>query len=149
MRREGTTRQARNEREFALFVAGASGRLLHVATLLTAEPPAANPHARRLLLRALARTYATWGRVPGEDPYDRTRQDVALRFGHTAWRQRGCAGGLLAAVPPRERVVLVLRLAEGLPEEQTAAVLGLPVERVRVLCARAVHRLVGTSGPVA
>ena len=32
--------------------------------------------------------------------------------------------------------MLVLRLYEGVAEEQTAALLGLPVERVRAICAR-------------
>lgn len=42
---------------------------------------------------------------------------------------------------PQERLILVLRLYEGVAEEQTAALLGLPTERVRTLCERATATL--------
>ena len=38
--------ERRRAREFEAFVAGAAGRLLHAATLLTGEPPGGNPRAR-------------------------------------------------------------------------------------------------------
>ncbi|AXK33820.1 RNA polymerase [Streptomyces armeniacus] len=127
----------RRARDFEAFVAGAGGRLLHAATLLTGERSGAAPAAERLLIGALARTYAGWDRLRGEDPYDRTRQELAARFARTAWRHRRPRGGLLDRLPPQERLVLVLRLYEGVAEEQVAAALGLPVERVRALCRRA------------
>ncbi len=40
-------------------------------------------------------------------------------------------------LPPQERLVLVLRLHEGVAEEQTAALLGLPAERIRTIFNRA------------
>ncbi|GAA2074012.1 sigma factor-like helix-turn-helix DNA-binding protein [Streptomyces albiaxialis] len=137
MRERRARQERRRAREFEAFVAGAGGRLLHAATLLTAEPPGAAPEAERLLIGALAHTCADWDRLRGEDPYERTRQELAARFSHTAWRHRRDRGGLLGALPPQERLVLVLRLFEGVAEEQTAAGLGLPVERVRALCSRA------------
>ncbi|MFD7261750.1 sigma factor-like helix-turn-helix DNA-binding protein [Streptomyces sp. NPDC059874] len=122
--------------EFEGFVAGAAGRLLHVAILLTGEPEA----ARRLLAGALARTYANWQRVRGDDPYDFTRQELCAAFARTGRRHhRGT--GVLARLSPLERLVLVLRIYEGVAEEVTAAQLGLPPERVRVLCNRAVAEL--------
>ncbi|MEV7525820.1 sigma factor-like helix-turn-helix DNA-binding protein [Streptomyces sp. NPDC091371] len=122
--------------EFEAFVAGAAGRLLHVATLLTGEPEA----ARRLLAGALARTYANWQRVRADDPYDFTRQELCGAFARTGWRHhRG--SGPLARLSPLERLVVVLRIYEGVAEEVTAAQLGLPAERVRVLCNRAVAAL--------
>ncbi|WP_431984498.1 sigma factor-like helix-turn-helix DNA-binding protein [Streptomyces qinglanensis] len=134
-------RQARQEslraQEFEAFVAGAGGRLLHAATLLTAEPPGAAPEAERLLVRALARTRADWARLRGDDPYEYTRQALALRFARTGRRHRRARGGLLGVLTPRERLVLVLRLHEGIAEEQVAASLGLAVERVRALHTRA------------
>ncbi|MEV6397759.1 sigma factor-like helix-turn-helix DNA-binding protein [Streptomyces sp. NPDC051907] len=133
-----TASKRRRAREFEAFVAGAAGRLLHAATLLTAEPPAANPHAQRLLTAALAHTYAEWDRLRGEDPYDRTRQALAARFARGAWRYHRVRGGVLDRLSPQERLVLVLRLYEGVAEEQTAALIGLPVERVRAICTRAV-----------
>ncbi|MFM9372132.1 sigma factor-like helix-turn-helix DNA-binding protein [Streptomyces sp. Da 82-17] len=142
MLRRHAHQQARHAREFESFVAGAGGRLLHVATLLTAEPPDANPRARALLTAALAHTYASWDRLRGDDPYDRTRQELAARFARTAWRAHRGRGGVLAALTPQERLVVVLRLGEGVAEEQVAALLGLPVERVRAVCARSVAELV-------
>lgn len=133
-----TVRGRRRAREFDAFVAGAAGRLLHAATLLTAEPPSANPHAQQLLTAALAHTYAEWDRLRGEDPYDRTRQELAARFARSAWRYHRVRGGVLDRLTPQERLILVLRLYEGVAEEQTAALIGLPVERVRAICARAI-----------
>jgi hypothetical protein len=139
---------ARRAREFEAFVAGAAGRLLHAATLLTAEAPGDNPRAQRLLTLALAHTYASWDRLRGEDPYDRTRQYLATRFAHAAWHQYGGLGRArphpgspLARLSPQERLILVLRLYEGVAEEQTAALLGLSVERVRAICNRATTTL--------
>ncbi|ANB08253.1 RNA polymerase subunit sigma-70 [Streptomyces ambofaciens] len=149
MRERQASQGARRAREFEAFVAGAAGRLSHAATLLTAEPPADNPRARRLLALSLAHTYAYWDRLHGEDPYDRARQYLATRFAREAWHRYG--GGLgrarrrpagpLSGLAPQERLILVLRLYEGVAEEQAAALLGLPVERVRTICDRATATL--------
>lgn len=148
MRERQASQDARRAREFEAFVAGAAGRLLHAATLLTAEPADGNPRARRLLTLALAHTYAYWDRARGEDPYDRARQHLAGRFARGAWHRYGGPPwsrtrptGPLARLGPQERLILVLRLHEGVAEEQTAALLGLPVERVRALCDRATTTL--------
>ncbi len=203
MRERHASRDARRAREFAAFVAGAGGRLLHAATLLTAEAPNRNPRARRLLVTALAHTYAHWDGLRGEDPYELARQQLAIRFARAAWRQhrghshwyaqwytrwydlwdalwyvlwdarrRGGAapgisggsdgrssdnpedtslserlrrrarpGGVLDQLTPQERLVLVLRMYEGVAEEQTAALLGLPVDRIRTICSRAMSNL--------
>ncbi|MFD5516406.1 sigma factor-like helix-turn-helix DNA-binding protein [Streptomyces sp. NPDC127066] len=148
MRERRASQGVRRTREFETFVAGAAGRLLHTATLLTAEPGDANPRARRLLTPALAHTYASWDRLHGEDPYDSTRRQLVARFQRTVWRQYGGLGRrrtspdhVLAGLTPQERLVLVLRLHEGVAEEQAAALLGLPAERVRAICARAVATL--------
>ncbi|MBT2444165.1 RNA polymerase subunit sigma-70 [Streptomyces sp. ISL-36] len=133
--------QPHRARQFEAFVAGAAGRLLHAATLLTAETRTRNPRAQALLTASLAHTYAQWDRLRGEDPYDRTRADLATRFARTAWRHHRGQGGVLSALAPQERLVVVLRLYEGVAEEQTAALLGLPEERVRAVCARAVSAL--------
>ncbi|MET9957634.1 sigma factor-like helix-turn-helix DNA-binding protein [Streptomyces sp. NPDC006326] len=123
--------------EFEAFVAGAAGRLLHVALLLTAEAPDRPAAARRLLAGALAHTYANWRRLRGDDPYAATRQELCTAFARTGRRLHG-GPGVLARLGTLERLVLVLRVYEGVAEEVTAAQLGLPVERVRVLCSRAV-----------
>ncbi|MEV7991667.1 sigma factor-like helix-turn-helix DNA-binding protein [Streptomyces sp. NPDC086077] len=156
MRERQASQDARRAREFEAFVAGAAGRLLHTATLLTAEAPNANPRARRLLTLALARTYASWDRLRGEDPYDRTRACLAVRFAHHSWHRYGALGrarphpaGTLAELTPQERLVVVLRLYEGVGEEQTAALLGLPTERVHALCDRATATLLHPPRPPA
>ncbi|MEU5398684.1 sigma factor-like helix-turn-helix DNA-binding protein [Streptomyces sp. NPDC005963] len=131
----------RRVREFEAFTAGAAGRLLHAATLLTAETPDANPRAQHLLTSALARTYAQWDRLRGEDPYDCTRQELVHRFARGSWRRHRTGGGLLARLTPQERLVVVLQLYEGVAEEQTAALLGLSPERVRTDCRRVVAAL--------
>ncbi|CCK27825.1 ECF subfamily RNA polymerase sigma factor [Streptomyces davaonensis JCM 4913] len=148
MRERLVSQDARRAREFRAFVAGAAGRLLHTATLLTAEAPADNPRARRLLTLSLAHTYACWDRLRGEDPYDHARQYLAGRYARGAWHQYGGFGRArphpdspLAVLGPQERLILVLRLYEGVAEEQTAALLGLPVERVRTICDRATATL--------
>ncbi|NGO81179.1 RNA polymerase subunit sigma-70 [Streptomyces sp. YC504] len=147
MRERQTVQLVRRARDFESFVAGAAGRLLHAATLLTAEPPDDNPRARRLLTAALARTYASWDRLHGEDPYTYARQQLAYRFLMMSWRLREGRGGALGMLSPQERLVLVLRVHEGVAEEQTAALLGLPMERVRTLCFRAMSLvLAGKSG---
>ncbi|MFD9795724.1 sigma factor-like helix-turn-helix DNA-binding protein [Streptomyces sp. NPDC059070] len=151
MRERQAERRRRGAREFEAFVAGAGGRLLHTATLLTGEAPAHNARARRLLTAALARTYAHWDPERGEDPYDRTRQELVARFAATAWRHHlhrepGGEPGVLARLTPQERLILVLRLYEGVAEEQVAALVGLPAERVRVICTRAIATLRSTPG---
>lgn len=149
MRDRQASHSARRAREFEAFVAGAAGRLLHAATLLTAEPADGNPRARRLLALSLAHTYACWDRLHGEDPYDLARQYLAARFARGAWHRHGAVlararrrpAGPLRGLAPQERLILVLRLYEGVAEEQTAALLGLPAERVRTICERATAAL--------
>ncbi|MET7482583.1 sigma factor-like helix-turn-helix DNA-binding protein [Streptomyces sp. NPDC005538] len=156
MRERQASQGARRAREFEAFVAGAAGRLLHAATLLTAEAPDDNPRARRLLTVSLAHTYACWDRLRGEDPYDHARQYLATRFARAAWHQYGGlgrarhhSGGALGALAPQERLIVVLRLYEGVAEEQAAALLGLPTERVRTICDRATATLLHPSrGPL-
>lgn len=128
------SQERRRAREFEAFTAGSAGRLLHAATLLTGD----HDQAQRLLVASLATTYADWFRLHGEDPYARTQQDLANRFAREAWRHRRPSGGLLDRLPPQERLALVVRIYQGVAEEQAAAQLGLPTERLRTLCLRAV-----------
>ncbi|KIE26418.1 RNA polymerase sigma70 [Streptomyces sp. MUSC 125] len=146
----------RRAREFDAFVTGAAGRLLHTTTLLTAEAPDANVRAQRLLTLALAHTYARWHRLHGEDPYDCARRYLATRFARATWHRYGPLGrarpdprGPLASLTAQERLVLVLRLYEGVAEEQAAALLGLPAERVHALCDRATAALLHPAKPTA
>ncbi|KIF01682.1 RNA polymerase [Streptomyces sp. RSD-27] len=141
-------RRSGRDPEFEAFVAGAAGRLLHVAVLLTAEPPARAFAAHRILAGALARTYAHWERLRGDDPYDHTRQEVCAAYARTA-RRLPPGSGVLAPLSPPQRLVLVMRVYEGVAEEVTAAQLGLAPERVEALRNRAVAVLRETARPVA
>lgn len=75
-----------------------------------------------------------------------------MRFARAAWHQYGALGwahprghpktdSVLYFLTPQERLILVLRMYEGVAEEQAAALLGLPTERVRAICARAMATL--------
>ncbi|MBT3151607.1 RNA polymerase subunit sigma-70 [Streptomyces sp. CHD11] len=154
MRPRHTPDDTTRAREFEAYVAGAGGRLLHTATLLTAEARNDNPRARHLVTLSLARTYACWDRLHGEDPYDHTRQDLVARYARGAWhryggplRSRSRPTGPLATLSPQERLVLVIRLYEGVDGERTAALLGLPVERVRTIFNRAMATVLRPARP--
>jgi len=127
---------SRRDAEFAAFTAGAGGRLLHTATLLTGDPAAAD----RLLTAVLARVYADWFRMRADDPYEQARSELVRRFHHRPWWNRP-RGGDLDRLTGQERLVVTLRFFEGVAEEQTAAQLGLPADRVRAICARATATL--------
>lgn len=123
--------ELRRDAEFEAFTAGAAGRLLHAATLLTGDPDSAD----RLLALVLAHVYANWFRMRAEDPYEQARTELVRRFAYRPWWRRP-HGGTLDRLSAQERLVVVLRLFEGVAEEQAAAQLGLPVDRVRAICAR-------------
>ena len=136
MGRRRAAADSRRDAEFAAFTAGAGGRLLHAATLLTGDPAA----AERLLTTVLARVYADWFRMRAEDPYEQARTEMVRRFHHRPWWRRP-RGGDLDRLSGQERLVIMLRFFEGVAEEQTAAQLGLPADRVRAICARATATL--------
>lgn len=131
-----TAAEVRRDAEFAAFTAGAAGRLLHTATLLTGD----RKQAERLLTATLARTYADWLRLRADDPYDQARTELVRRFAYRPWWRRP-RGGVLGRLTPQERLVVTMRYFEGVAEEQTAAQLGLPDDRVRAICARATATL--------
>ncbi|WP_327289040.1 sigma factor-like helix-turn-helix DNA-binding protein [Streptomyces sp. NBC_01198] len=136
MGKRRTAAENRRDAEFAAFSAGAAGRLLHTATLLTGD----REQAEKLLTATLARTYADWLRMRAEDPYDQARAELVRRFAYRPWWRRP-HGGVLARLTPQERLVVTMRYFEGVAEEQTAAQLGLPADRVRAICARATATL--------
>ncbi|NUS12331.1 MAG: RNA polymerase, partial [Streptomyces sp.] len=128
--------ETRRDAEFEAFTAGAAGRLLHTATLLTGD----REQAEKLLTATLARTYADWLRMRSDDPYDEARAELVRRFAYRPWWRRP-RGGVLDRLTPQERLVVTMRYFEGVAEEQTAAQLGLPADRVRAICARATATL--------
>jgi DNA-directed RNA polymerase specialized sigma24 family protein len=128
--------ELRRDAEFEAFTAGAAGRLLHAAVLLTGDQAA----AEQLLTATLARVYADWFRMRAEDPYEQARSELVRRFAYRPWWRRP-HGGTLDRLTGQERLIVTMRFFEGVAEEQTAAQLGLPAERVRAICARATATL--------
>jgi DNA-directed RNA polymerase specialized sigma24 family protein len=128
--------ELRRDAEFAAFTAGAGGRLLHAATLLTGDARAAED----LLTTVLAHVYADWFRMRAEDPYEQARSEMVRRFSYRPWWRRP-QGGQLDRLSARERLIVTMRFFEGIAEEQTAAQLGLPLERVNAISARAAATL--------
>ncbi|HEX6418635.1 MAG TPA: SigE family RNA polymerase sigma factor [Acidimicrobiales bacterium] len=78
-------------------------------------------HRRRLLERREA------ARPP--EPPENGRFETQIEDRDELW-------GALAGLSPQQRVVVVLRIAEDLSEEQTAAMLGIPVGTVKSRLAR-------------
>ncbi|MER5479888.1 hypothetical protein ABT026_23405 [Streptomyces sp. NPDC002734] len=152
------------EEEFRAFAAASGGRLLRTALLFTAEDPRDCPLARRLLVEALARTYARWGRIDGEDPYDLARVELTrgclrrIRFRRGVREgRRGRGGGVspgpggdlgpLVQLRPLVRMVLVLRLHEGIDAERAGVLLGITAGRVDALTTRATRGFAAGAGP--
>lgn len=136
--------------DFTAFVAAATPRLLGAAKLL--DPS----HAEDLVQDTLVRVAAQWGRLDDPAPYAYARTvlyHLAVDGWRRAWRRRERSTGelpeaaapydaalvpdrlalrtALAALPPRQRAVIVLRYYEDLGEAETAAALGCSVNTVK------------------
>ena len=154
------------DEEFSSFVAGHSVALLRYAHLLTGCPA----DAEELLQDTLERVYLSWGRVVlagmpvaytrralarnhisrwrrlrrRTATEERTVADRALRRSDgciTAPEERDAMWRLLATLPPRQRVVLVLRFYEDLPEKDIADALGVSVGTVKSQLSRGLSTL--------
>jgi RNA polymerase sigma-70 factor (sigma-E family) len=148
-----------DRRGFDEFVATRSGALLRTAYLLTGE----HALAEDLVQTALAKSWFAWGRIDGPpEPYVRR---VLVTTYSTWWRRKWTgerpAGELpevpvpagtavedrdalwraLAALPRRQRAVVVLRYYEDLSEADTAAALGISKGTVKSQAARALAAL--------
>jgi RNA polymerase sigma-70 factor (sigma-E family) len=162
-----------DETSFEEFVAGSSARLFTLARLLTGGHRA---EAEDLLQGAFERAYRRWGRISRRGDPERYVRQMLVNASVDRWRRLGrrpetalVAAGAdpgaadataavadrdlllrgLAALPPRQRAVLVLRYFEDLSEAQTATVLGCTVGTVKSQTARGLARLrdsVGAAG---
>jgi RNA polymerase sigma-70 factor (sigma-E family) len=136
---------------FGEFVTAALPGLLRFGHLLTGSPH----EAEDLVQEALGKTMRHWNRSRPEDPVAYVRR-VMVNTHLTAWRRWGARVRLgdvpemaaadpslqrshdrdllrraLAALPPRQRAVLVLRYLEDLPDAEIAAQLGCQPATVR------------------
>lgn len=154
--------RADRDREFEEFVAAAWPRLRRAAYLLTH-----NSHdAEDLVQGALARSYASWGRVRREGAYsyvhralvngyiDSTRRrtpvpvedvkepDIAAGDGPLdRCDQRSELTELLAPLSPRERSIVVWRYYLDASEQDVALALGVSPGTVKSTASRALARL--------
>ena len=154
-----------DDSSFEDFVAGSSARLFTTAKLLTGGHRA---EAEDLLQGAYERAYRHWSRICRRADPERYVRQILVNASVDRWRRlrrrpeaplavtgadpaaadteaavadRDLLLRGLAALPPRQRAVLVLRYYEDLSEAQTATMLGCSVGTVKSQAARALERL--------
>ncbi len=154
-----------DDSSFEDFVAGSSARLFTMARLLTGGNRA---EAEDLLQGAYERAYRRWGRITRRADPERYVRQILVNASIDRWRRirrhpeiplavsgadprtadtaaavadRDLLLRGLAALPPRQRAVLVLRYFEDLSEAETATMLGCSVGTVKSQSARGLARL--------
>ena len=152
--------------EFAAFVAARYRALVRTGLLLTGD----TGHAEDLAQSALIRTYLSWGRLHdpanAEAYARRTLLRLAFRARQRRWTTEIAAGHgpgdgpgadapsrsapddlaldvrrALAALPPGQRAVLVLRYLDDQSEADTARMLGISLGTVKSRAARGLANL--------
>jgi RNA polymerase sigma-70 factor (sigma-E family) len=159
------------EVSFEEFVYARSGSLLRTALLLTGQNQA---EAEDLLQLALERAYRHWARVCRSGEPERYVRGILANASADRWRRlarraewplsapgadpampdhsvavadRDYLLRALAALPPRQRAVLVLRYFDDLSEAETAQMLGCSLGTVKSQAARGLARLRDPAGP--
>jgi RNA polymerase sigma-70 factor (sigma-E family) len=146
---------------FEEFVAGRGQALQRFGYALTGDWALAED----LLQTALARAYPRWSRITRDDPEAYVRKimlntwsswwrrrwrgevpspqlpEAAGPDGYTAVDSRQVLRAALAALPPRQRAVVVLRYHQDLSEVQVAELLGISVGTVKSQAAKALAAL--------
>lgn len=153
---------ARRDDDFVAFVDARSAALLRTARLLTAGDQHA---AEDLLQTALEKAYVAWPRIHRKGAEEAYVRSIMTRAAIDRTRQRTRRGevvtdavpdqpvhpvgpedrdhvfALLAALPPRQRAVMVLRYYDDLSEAQIAATLGCSPGTVKAHASRALATL--------
>jgi RNA polymerase sigma-70 factor (sigma-E family) len=146
----------RDSEAFDAFVRGRLPALLRLGRALTGSDQA----AADLVQDALERTLVRWGRIESDDPEGYVRKVMVTR-NISLWRRvrrerltaevpetayddstgDPALWAALAALPPRQRAVIVLRYYEDLTEVQTADALDVSVGTVKSQASRAMAKL--------
>jgi len=146
---------------FEEFVGARGNALQRFGYLLTGDWALAED----LMQTALARAYQRWSRIDNDNPEGYVRK-IMVNTWSSWWRRRWRAEvptdslpetpahdqysdidrremlrGALAALPPRQRAVLVLRYHEDLTEHQVALLLGITAGTVKSQAAKALAKL--------
>lgn len=155
--------QANQEAEFQEFVRARWSHLVRTAYLLTGDVH----HAEDLTQTALAKAYRSWRRVSRSDRpeayvrrilvscnSDRFRKrrvrealtaappEAAGRDEAVSWAdERSALLAALAALPPKQRAVIVMRYWEDLPEAEVAEILGCSPGTVKSQASKALAKL--------
>jgi RNA polymerase sigma-70 factor (sigma-E family) len=156
---------------FEEFVRACSPRLFRTALLLAGQDRAA---AEDLLQLALERAYRHWARVCRSGEPERYVQRILANASNDRWRraarrperllrpsdadplaqdqsgavvERDFLMRALAALPPRQRTVLVLRYFNDLSEAEIADALGCSVGTVKSQVSRGLARLRNSAAP--
>jgi RNA polymerase sigma-70 factor (sigma-E family) len=151
------------DREFAEYYAANGARLRTTAYLLCGDWH----QAEDLTQITFTKLYRAWRRITQREVLDRYSRQVLLRAyldeRRRPWRReastepahlrldqpvegpdverRMVLRSALAALPARQRVVLVLRFWDDLPVDEVAEILGLPTGTVKSQTARGLERL--------
>jgi RNA polymerase sigma-70 factor (sigma-E family) len=147
---------------FTAFVEARGLGLLRFATAVTGD----RHQAEDLLQGALERAYGKWSRVAGRGDPERYVKQSIVNAARDGWRKqkrhpevyglgegsgtylpfdevitRDVVRGALASLPPRQRLVVVLRYWEGMTEAETADLMGISVGTVKSQAHRAMKTL--------
>lgn len=152
-------RTQEHDAEFDAFVHGERARLLRLAYLVCGD----RHQAEDVVQNALSQVYSRWTSISGQDGHaryvHRAVVNAAIDDRRRPWRREYPTGLLpdratppedgltlqvveaLAALPRRQRAVVVLRYVEDLDVESTAELLGISTGTVKSQAARGLNAL--------
>ncbi|MDA8302463.1 MAG: SigE family RNA polymerase sigma factor [Actinomycetota bacterium] len=155
--------------DFERYVAGSGPRLLKLAYLLTGNAA----DAEELVQECLSRVFLAWPAVAAADNPDSYVRSVMVNANRRRFRRRRVGellgqvhdgqgsddqtmvedrddiAHLLAQLPERQRMVVVLRYCEDLPEAAVAELLGCSTGTVKSQASRALAKLRSSASPPA
>ncbi|MFC6884785.1 MULTISPECIES: SigE family RNA polymerase sigma factor [Actinomadura] len=162
----GDLNDTRHE-EFREYVTARGAALLRAATQLTSD----RAEAEDLLQAALAKTYLAWDRIQDRAAVDGYVRRAMVNTQISWWRRKkldvyptdrlpdrpvddhtgrselhDALGRALDRLPERQRLAVVLRYYEDMPENEIAEVLGISVGTVKSTVSRAVAKLRDDAG---